>query len=206
MLPAVDISPHPVHHPSRSPHIPIPIRNREGCTDLQPLFGPSPLEEEEKKINNMWFDYCDYLVYSRIVDHLLEQRNHIRDNYALSVNTKCLYHTLRARQNDFRDSKQPDVSGLISLNDATAVNDLTPCVETKRQFDSFDSLSDAIGTAVGAASNSHGTHDESRTANVGGLGNSGTGTDSDSGENEDFSSSATSTSSLEDSFIFELDL
>jgi hypothetical protein len=142
-------------------------------------------------------------VYSRIVDHLLEQRNHICDKYALSVNTKCLYHTLRARQNDFRDSKQPDVSGLKSLNDAPAADDLTPCVETKRQFDSFNSLSDAIGTAVGAVPN-QGTHDESRTTNVGELGTSGTGTNGDS--SEDSSRSDSATRSLEDSFIFELDL
>jgi hypothetical protein len=58
-------------------------------------------------------------VYSRIVDHLLEQRRHLRSGYALSVNTKCLYHALRARQSGFVPVMQPkriDMDALDLLN------------------------------------------------------------------------------------------
>jgi hypothetical protein len=99
--------------------IPIPSQGKEWAfSALQREFESSSREDEEQKQRETWFDYCDYTVYSRIVDHLLEQRCRLHSDYALSVNAECLCHALRARQSGFEEKGQPkeiDFDGLDSL-------------------------------------------------------------------------------------------
>jgi hypothetical protein len=88
-------------NPERSPPIPIPDqRTAAVLTDKSQFFESSSIEEEEQKQRETWFDYCDYVVFRRVVDRLVEQRSHFRSNYALSVNLKCLENVIRARQNN----------------------------------------------------------------------------------------------------------
>jgi hypothetical protein len=96
----------PVQKQTRSSNIPIypcSSSSKSQSIMLDEQRSALDLQNEEVQEQQVLSDYRDYIMYSRIVDHLINRQDYSKNQYARYVNGQCLRSVIETRMGNIRN-------------------------------------------------------------------------------------------------------